>query len=239
MNININRETEFIDLGMIGYQKAWDFQTRLLNETVAIKVENRSKDNDHQTATKNFLIYCEHPHVFTLGKTGDEKNLLVKPADLPSLQADFIPTNRGGDITYHGPGQLVVYPVLDLENFFTDIHQYMRSLEEAVILTLHEYGIRGGRIDKLTGVWIDPEQKSTARKICAMGVKMSRWVTLHGLALNVNADLKYFDYIVPCGINDKAVTSMAKELGREIPMEEIKKILKEKIIGVFGLKLKS
>lgn len=237
MNININRETELIDLGLIGYQKAWDFQTNLLNRIIAIKTENRGRDKEHQLPTKNFLIFCEHPHVFTLGKSGDEKNLLIKPDHLAYIQAEFIPTNRGGDITYHGPGQLVVYPVLDLENFFTDIHQYMRTLEEAVIQTLKEFDLSSGRIDKLTGVWIDPEMKS-ARKICALGVKMSRWVTLHGLALNVNADLKYFNYIVPCGIDDKAVTSMAHELGKEVIMSEVKKVLKEKITSLFELQLK-
>jgi lipoyl(octanoyl) transferase len=170
-----------------------------------------------------------------LGKSGDEKNLLIKKEDLHTIQASYYAINRGGDITYHGPGQLVVYPVIDLENFFTDIHQYMRLLEEAVIQTLAEFNISAGRIKGLTGVWIDFENELTARKICALGVKTSRWVTMHGLAFNVNTDLNYFNHIVPCGIDDKAVTSLEKELGEKADLNVIKSIMKEKIVSLFGM----
>ena len=238
MNTLINYETEVIDLGLIDYQKAWDYQTRLFNETLAIKTGNRSRENSNSAATKNYFIFCEHPHVFTLGKSGDEKNLLIEKENLSSIQADYYSTNRGGDITYHGPGQIVVYPVLDLENFFTDIHRYMRTLEEAVIQTLEEYEIHAGRIAGLTGVWLDVHDKMKARKICALGVKTSRWVTLHGLAFNVNTDLHYFDYIVPCGITDKAVTSMKKELGEIQNQDEVKRILKDKLLSLFTVPVK-
>ena len=235
MNTILNHETEVIDLGLIEYQKALDFQTRLFNEILALKSENRSREISDQTITKNYFIFCEHPHVFTLGKSGDEKNLLIQKENLSSIQANYFSTNRGGDITYHGPGQIVVYPVLDLENFFTDIHRYMRTLEEAVIQALGEFSISSGRIAGLTGVWLDSDDKMKARKICALGVKTSRWVTLHGLALNVNTNLNYFNYIVPCGITDKAVTSMKKELGREQNMDEIKAVLKNKLLTLFRL----
>ena len=191
--------------------------------------------DDQQMLTDNYLLFCEHPHVFTLGKSGNEHNLLIKKEDLASISASYYPINRGGDITYHGPGQLVGYPIIDLENFFTDIHKYMRLLEEAVIQTLLEFGISAGRIDGLTGVWIDHDRGSQARKICALGVKTSRWVTMHGFALNVNTELQYFNYIVPCGINDKAVTSMSQELGQEVDIAAVKKNLKEKIREQFGM----
>lgn len=236
MNTLINRETEVIDLGLIDYQEAWDYQTRLFNETIKVKTENRSRPESAQQVTRNYLIFCEHPHVFTLGKSGDEKNLLIKKENLPSIEATYYAINRGGDITYHGPGQMVVYPVIDLENFFTDIHLYMRTLEEAVIETLKSNDITGGRIQGLTGVWLDPEDSSKARKICALGVKTSRWVTLHGLAFNVNTDLHYFDYIVPCGIADKAVTSMKKELGTTQDMGMIKQQLKSNLLDLFKMK---
>lgn len=210
MNAILNRSIRFINLGLADYQQAWDYQTRCHQSIVDQKIANRDRD---PVATDNFLLVCQHPHVFTLGKSGDEKNLVVSREQLPSIQATFHQINRGGDITYHGPGQLVAYPILDLENFFTDIHLYMRSMEEAVILTLKDFGLEAGRLTGLTGVWLDPENPVKARKICAMGVKTSRWVTMHGLALNVSTDLNYFNYIVPCGITDKAVTSMEKELG--------------------------
>ncbi len=237
MNTVLNRHVSIVDLGLTDYQQAWDYQTGLFNNTLAVKKENRDRPESAQHATKNYFVFCEHPHVFTLGKSGDEKNLLVKKEDLASLQASYYPINRGGDITYHGPGQLVVYPVIDLENFFTDIHQYMRSLEEAVIQTLRSFSIDGGRIAGLTGVWLDIDKKEKARKICAFGVKTSRWVTMHGLALNVNTDLHYFDYIVPCGIADKAVTSMKKELGSTQDMELVKHIMKKSLISCFGMSL--
>lgn len=237
MNAVINSETKFIDLGLVDYKQAWDYQTALFNSTLEIKAKNRSLIEAEQQPTANYLIFCEHPHVFTLGKSGDEKNLLIKKENLDTVQATYYHINRGGDITYHGPGQLVVYPVLDLENFFTDIHQYMRLLEESVIQTLKEFGIESGRIAGLTGVWLDVNNKAKARKICALGVKMSRWVSLHGLAMNINTELNYFNHIVPCGIDDKAVTSLKNELGESQDMEKVKNILKEKIATLFGMAL--
>jgi lipoyl(octanoyl) transferase len=235
LNPHINTKTQFIDLGLIDYQQAWDYQTNLFNRNLEIKKQNRDLPSNGQRITNNHLIFCEHPHVYTLGKSGDEKNLLIKKEDLHTIQASYYAINRGGDITYHGPGQLVVYPVIDLENFFTDIHQYMRLLEEAVIQTLAEFNISAGRIKGLTGVWIDFENELTARKICALGVKTSRWVTMHGLAFNVNTDLNYFNHIVPCGIDDKAVTSLEKELGEKADLNVIKSIMKEKIVSLFGM----
>jgi lipoyl(octanoyl) transferase len=237
VNATVNKQTEFIDLGLVAYQQAWDYQTKLFEATLAIKARNRDLAQENQQATPNYLIFCEHPHVFTLGKSGDESNLLVKKENLDSINATYVPINRGGDITYHGPGQLVVYPVFDLENFFTDIHKFMRTMEEAVIQTLKEFGIESGRMEKLTGVWLDDNDSQKARKICAMGVKMSRWVTMHGLALNVNPDLNYFNYIVPCGIQDKAVTSMEKELNAKVEMEKVKAVLKAKLSEAFGLSI--
>lgn len=230
MNKIPNREVEVIDLGRIDYADALDFQTRKFDEILAVKKENRERAADEQLPTRNYLIFCEHPHVFTLGKSGDEKNLLVRKDDLHTINASYFQINRGGDITYHGPGQIVVYPVIDMENFFTDIHRYMRTLEESVIRTLRDFGIESGRIPGLTGVWLGTGNQ--ARKICALGVKTSRWVTLHGLAFNVNSDLKYFDYIVPCGIADKAVTSMEKELGKEQDIADVRKILKSHLLSL-------
>lgn len=245
MNSLLNKETRFIDLGLIDYKKAWDYQTELFNKILAVKAENRSLPDSlpsgqagEQRITNNYLIFCEHPHVYTLGKSGDENNLLVKKEDLHTINASYYHINRGGDITYHGPGQIVVYPILDLENFFTDIHQYMRLLEEAVILTLAAFGVKSGRVKGLTGVWLDGDTDK-ARKICALGVKMSRWVSLHGLAFNVNVDLNYFKHIVPCGIDDKAVTSMEKELGKIQDIENVKLVLKEKLISLFGMEIKN
>jgi lipoyl(octanoyl) transferase len=236
MNLFQNKKTQFIDLNLIDYKKAWDYQISLFDKILSIKAENRVADGA-QKLTDNFLIFCEHPHVFTLGKSGKEENLLVKQEDLHTINATYYHINRGGDITYHGPGQIVGYPVVDLENFFTDIHKYMRVLEEAVIQTLKEFNIEGGRIPGLTGVWIDCQQVERARKICALGVKTSRWVTQHGFAFNVNSNLKYFDYIVPCGISDKAVTSLEKELGTKVDMNQVKTILKQKIADQFGMEL--
>jgi lipoyl(octanoyl) transferase len=236
LNLLLNKRTQFIDLGLIDYQQAWDYQTDLFNKNLENKKQNRDLPSNEQRITNNHLIFCEHPHVYTLGKSGDERNLLTRKEDLQTIQASYYAINRGGDITYHGPGQLVVYPVIDLENFFTDIHQYMRLLEEAVIQALQEFQISAGRIKGLTGVWIDFE-KGAPRKICALGVKTSRWVTMHGLAFNVNTDLNYFNHIVPCGIDDKAVTSLQKEMGARLPMAQVKSILKEKIISLFGMVL--
>ncbi len=233
MNKQLNKSVKFLDLGAIDYKKAWDYQTELFESVINTKIENRK--SDEQKKTENYLIFCEHPHVYTLGKSGSEQNLLVNNKQLDEIGASYYKINRGGDITYHGPGQIVGYPILDLENFFTDIHKYLRLLEEAIILTLKEYGIEAGRIDGLTGVWIDHIVQKDPRKICAMGVKSSRWVTMHGLAFNINTDLNYFDNIVPCGIDDKAVTSLEKELGAPQEINEVKKVLKEKIRQLFEM----
>ncbi|CAG5011614.1 Octanoyltransferase [Dyadobacter sp. CECT 9275] len=233
MNTLINKQVSFHNLGLIDYQEAWDYQEKLFADTILVKTTNRSLSEEEQQPTPNHLIFCEHPHVYTLGKSGKADHLLLQEEDLSAKQATFYKINRGGDITYHGPGQLVGYPILDLDNFFTDIHKYMRLLEEAVILSLAEYGVKAGRISGLTGVWLDYEEQQNPRKICAMGVKSSRWVTMHGFALNVNTDLSYFGNIVPCGIQDKAVTSLAAELGREIPMEEISLKLKNHLTDLF------
>lgn len=235
MNAILNHQTKFSDLGLIEYQMAWDYQTSLFNSILEIKSANRTTTEANQRLTDNYLLFCEHPHVYTLGKSGNEENLLIKKEELPAIGATYFHINRGGDITYHGPGQLVGYPILDLENFFTDIHQYMRLLEEAVIQTLAEFSIIAGRIKGLTGVWLDVDDAKRARKICAMGVKTSRWVTLHGFALNVNTDLSYFDKMVPCGIQDKSVTSMQKELRRAVDMTEVKNVMKEKLAELFKM----
>lgn len=219
------------------YQQAWDYQTNLFQSILDVKIQNRSLPADQQRTTNNYLLFCEHPHVFTLGKSGEEKNLLIKKEELHTIEATYYHINRGGDITYHGPGQIVVYPILDLENFFTDIHQYMRLLEESVIQTLAEFTIQAGRIKGLTGVWIDYNNEKSARKICALGVKTSRWVTLHGLAFNVNTQLEYFNYIIPCGIDDKAVTSLEKEMKMKQDIKQVKSILKEKIFGLFQMEI--
>lgn len=221
----------FQDLGLIDYKEAWDLQEKLFAETIALKIERRNETTTEETV--NRLLFCEHPHVYTLGKSGSEENLLLNETQLEAHHARYYKINRGGDITYHGPGQLVGYPIFDLDHFFTDIHKYMRYLEEAVIQTLAEYGIRGERYEGYTGVWIDASLPE-ARKICAMGVKCSRWVTMHGIGFNVNSDLSYFSHIVPCGIDDKAVTSMQRELGRPVDMEEVKQILKTKMAEQFG-----
>jgi lipoyl(octanoyl) transferase len=211
-----NKEVYFQDLGLIDYKTCWDYQEHLLADTVAQKMNPVAAK-----PTPNHLLFCEHPHVFTLGKSGKPHHLLANDALLERIGAQYYPINRGGDITYHGPGQLVGYPIFDLDNFFTDIHRYMRTLEEAVIRTCAEYHLDAGRIEGLTGVWLDYTTQQNSRKICAMGVKASRWVTMHGLALNVNTDLSYFGYIVPCGIQDKAVTSIAQELGHPVAMQDV------------------
>ena len=224
------------DLGTIDYKKAWDYQTTLFEKALAVKLQNRSRADQEQLPTDNFLLFCQHPHVYTLGKSGKENNLLITEEQLSSVNASYYQINRGGDITYHGPGQLVGYLIIDLENFFTDIHKYMRFLEEAVIQTVDEFGLKAGRIPGLTGVWVDIGKQP--RKICAMGVKTSRWVTMHGFALNVSPDLTYFNHIVPCGIQDKAVTSMQVELGRALDLMEVQEVLQDKIIALFEMNLK-
>jgi lipoyl(octanoyl) transferase len=230
----VNKKVHFQDWGLVDYQEAWDRQEALFKKIITEKTANRT--NDTSFPTDNFLVFVEHPHVYTLGKSGKADHLLLDKSGLEEKQATYYKINRGGDITYHGPGQLVGYPILDLDNFFTDIHLYLRTLEEAVILTLGEYGIIGGRIDGFTGVWLDAD-KANARKICALGVRSSRWVTMHGFALNVNANLDYFNNIVPCGIENKAVASMDMELGEKINMEEVKGRLKANLASLFKMKL--
>jgi len=230
----MNKKVSFRDLGLIDYKQCWDFQEELFAEILAVKSSNRKENK--KVSTKNHLIFCEHPHVYTLGKSGDEKNLLVNEDYLKSRGATFHKINRGGDITYHGPGQIVGYPILDLDNFFTDIHKYLRFLEEAVILTLKEYGLESERSPGETGVWFDVGTPK-ARKICALGVKSSRWVTMHGFAFNVNSDLSYFGNIIPCGITDKSVTSLQKELGMEVDMNEVRNKLKAHLVELFEMEI--
>ncbi len=230
------KRVDFQDLGFIPYQEALKKQSRLFKEIVAIKRHNKY----HPEALRNnrdYLLFCEHPPVYTLGKSGHLSNLLVDEARLQELGIEYFQTNRGGDITFHGPGQVVGYPILNLDHFFKDISKYMRTLEEIVILTLEYFGLKAGRLPGATGVWLDPEDPSRARKICAMGVRSSRWVTMHGWALNVNTDLHYFDYIIPCGITDKAVTSMQKELGHPVDMQEVKKELMVNFGKLFSCRL--
>jgi len=233
----VDKKTHFIHLGLKDYQEAWDFQEKLFEETVNLKITNRKLPETEQTQTRNYLIFCQHPHVYTLGKSGDENHLLANEDFLREKEATFYRINRGGDITYHGPGQIVGYPILDLDNFFTDIHKYLRFLEEGVILTLKEYGIDSGRVDGLTGVWLDGSDEKNARKICALGVKSSRWVTMHGFAFNVNTNLEYFNYIVPCGIQDKAVTSLEKELGKKVDISEVEEKLRKNLSDIFEMEL--
>lgn len=232
-----NKEIIFRDLGLMDYKTCWDYQEKLFNSVIATKIANRDLPADQQLPTRNYLLFVEHPHVYTLGKSGDEKNLLLNPTELKEKNSTYYRINRGGDITYHGPGQLVAYPVLDLDNFFTDIHLYLRMLEETVILTLKDYGISASRSKGETGVWLDPEHPGKARKICAMGVRCSRWVTMHGWGFNVNSDLSYFNNIVPCGISDKAVTSLQNETGMTISMNEIKEKLKQHFASLFEARL--
>jgi len=232
MNNKINKNIVFQDLGIMDYQSAWDYQEKLLKDNLDIKLKNRKFPSEEALETSNNFIFVEHPHVYTLGKSGKKENMLVNSEKLQQIGASFVKTNRGGDITYHGYGQVVGYPVLDLENFYTDIHRYMRDLEEVIIRTIAEYGLKGTRSSGETGVWLDVG-KPYARKICAMGVKASRWVTLHGFALNVNTDLSYFEYIIPCGIKDKQVTSLKRELEKEIPMNDVKNKIKKYFLEVF------
>lgn len=219
------------NLGLIDYKEAWDLQESIFAETIQRKINHRNGIDS--PPTENQVLFCQHPHVYTLGKSGSQDNLLLDDQGMQDHQATFYKINRGGDITYHGPGQLVVYPILDLDHFFTDIHKYLRFLEEAVILTLKEYGIHGERYEGFTGVWIEPDTER-ARKICAMGVKCSRWVTMHGIGFNINTDLTYFNHIVPCGIEDKAVTSMQHELGVALDFEEVSAVFMRILANQFG-----
>jgi lipoyl(octanoyl) transferase len=223
----------FRDLGVMDYKDAWDYQETLLQEALALKKAAETE----KPATRHHLLFVEHPPVYTLGKSGHIENVLISEADRTAKGIQFFHTNRGGDITFHGPEQLVGYPILDLEKFYTDIGRYLRSLEEVIILTLAEYGIVAGRSAGETGVWLDAQLKGRERKICAMGVRCSRWVTMHGFALNVNTDLNYFNHIIPCGIQNKSVTSISKELGRPIAMENVKAIVKKKFADVFNVEM--
>lgn len=256
MTFTKNKTVWFQDLGQNrDYQEIWDYQERTLQDIVGLKMQRRKwerelRDTDDDmskdelrkkivgTITPNHLLFVEHPHVYTLGKSGDEHNMLANTQKLREIEATYVKTNRGGDITYHGPHQLVGYPIMDLDNFKTDIHWYLRSLEEVMIKTLADYGLKGERSKGETGVWLDVG-RPFARKICAMGVKASRWVTMHGFALNVNTDLRYFEYIIPCGIKDKAVTSLEREMQQKVSMDEVKKRVLQHFSEVFEVEIKS
>lgn len=232
----MNKQIIVKDLGHKDYKETWDYQESLFEEIVELKRKNRAENTD--LPTPNYFLFVEHPHVYTLGKSGHIENLLIDEAALAKKGASFYKINRGGDITYHGPGQIVGYPIIDLENFFTDIHKYLRSLEEIIIRTLADYGIKGERSEGETGVWLDVGTPF-ARKICAMGVRASRWVTMHGFALNVNTDLGYFDNIIPCGIRGKAVTSLNIELSKEkVDTEEVKRYILKHFEEIFGVSIK-
>ena len=233
-----NKVVEFRHLGLLDYLRALDYQEKLFKKTIDLKIKNRNQPPDAQEITPNYLLFLYHPHVYTLGKSGKEDHLLLDKKGLLEKEATYHRISRGGDITYHGPGQIVGYPILDLDNFFTDIHKYLRLLEEAVIRTLASYDMVAGRIEGLTGVWLDVNDPHKTRKICAFGVKSSRWVTMHGLALNVNVDLEYFKNIIPCGIEDKAVTSMHQELGRLVPLNEVEDRLRQHISELFQMQWK-
>ncbi len=231
-----NSYTVFEDLGVNDYKDTWDYQEKLFNEVVDVKLHNRDNPNDPQTIT-NHLLFVEHPHVYTLGKSGVQNNLLINEQFLKQINATFYKINRGGDITYHGPGQIVGYPILDLEALELQVKSYIDKLEEAIIQTLAEYGVKSERLDGATGVWIDTKVPGKSRKICAIGVKASRYVSMHGFALNVNTDLNYFNHINPCGFVDKGVTSLEKELGRKVDLQEVKDILLKKLSEIFHLQL--
>lgn len=222
-------------LGKVDYKEAWDFQEKLFQEGVQRKINKRN--GTEELTPENHLIFCEHPHVYTLGKSGEKENLLLDQNELEQKNATFYHINRGGDITYHGPGQLVIYPIFDLEQFFTDIHKYMRFLEEAVIQTLSKFNVVGERSDGLTGVWLEPSTIN-ARKICAMGVKSSRWMTMHGIGFNICTDLNYFNHIIPCGIQNKDVTSLEKEISRTVTVEEVIPIILDELQQLFGFEIK-
>jgi lipoyl(octanoyl) transferase len=230
----MNKKVYVTDLGTKDYKETWDFQEEVFNSIIDIKNKNREKEN--KDITPNYLLFVEHPNVYTLGKSGKYSHLLISEEELAQKNVTFYKIDRGGDITYHGPGQIVGYPILDLDNFFTDIHKYLRFLEEVIIKTLADYGIKGERSLGETGVWIDVGTPF-ARKICAMGVRASRWVTMHGFAFNINADLSYFNYIIPCGIVDKSVTSLNQELGKNIPLQEVKEKIKFHFSNIFEAEL--
>jgi lipoyl(octanoyl) transferase len=228
----MNKKVKLQDLGSIAYKEAWDYQDKLFQSIIDTKLDNRKKGLEQSTS--NYFLFVEHPPVYTLGKSGNLNNLLLSEIELKAKDATFYKSNRGGDITFHGPGQIVGYPIFDLENFFTDIHKYLRYLEEAILLTLSDYGLKAERSPGETGVWFDVGTPF-ARKICALGVRSSRWVSMHGFALNVNVDLGYFDHIIPCGIKGKAVTSMQAELGEKIPEMEVKEKITQHLANLFAL----
>jgi lipoyl(octanoyl) transferase len=228
----MRKQIYFRDLGVIPYQDAWDYQEQLLQQNLDVKQERRN-DPDSRKQTTHYLLFCEHPPVYTLGKSGHMENVLISEEERGKRGITFYKTNRGGDITFHGLQQVVGYPILDLEDFYTDIGKYLRNLEEVIIGVMKHYGLTGERSPGETGVWLDPGVKGKERKICAMGVRCSRWITMHGFAFNVNTDLDYFSHIIPCGITDKQVTSLEKELGRKVDLEEVKLLLKEEFGRVF------
>lgn len=229
-----NHRVGFSELKGISYNDAWDIQKKLFNSIVETKVANRDLPENEQKMTENYLLFCEHNPVYTLGKSGFVENLLLNNQMLKDKGIEFFHINRGGDITYHGPGQLTGYLIFDLENFYTDIGKYLRNMEEAIILTIAEYGLKGGRIEGMTGVWLDIDNPAKARKICAIGVHASRWVTMHGFGFNIKTDLSYFDNIVPCGIKDKGVTSLEQEVG-EVDIEEVKAKVKKHLSQIYEL----
>jgi lipoyl(octanoyl) transferase len=260
MHVILDKQNVFYkDLGVIDYKAAWDYQEELVQENVAIKKEIRERsmvngqlsmgnneDNvvghqisiiEDQLSTKNYLLFCEHTPVYTLGKSGSMKNVLLSETEMDEREIEFFKTNRGGDITFHGLQQVVGYPILDLENFYTDIGKYLRELEQVIILTIAEYGISGERSKGETGVWIEPGILGKERKICAMGIRCSRWITMHGFALNVNTDLSYFENIIPCGIQNKQVTSIEKELGYKVNFEEVKEKIKSNFKKIFNVEI--
>ncbi len=234
--MELNKKVTFEYLGLIDYKEAWDYQESLFNKVVAAKQANRNREE--KNPTPNYLLFCQHPHVYTLGKSGKDSNLLISEDFLKSKGATLYRINRGGDITYHGPGQIVGYPILDLDNFGLSIKSYIHNLEEVIIRSIARFGITASCLDGATGVWLDADKQAKARKICAIGVRTSHWVSMHGFALNVNTDLAYFDYIVPCGIQGKAVTSMEKELGKKMDIDQVSRVLLDEFEKVFGMEIK-
>jgi len=233
---------EWRDLGRMGYREAWDFQDLLMQENLEVKAAAHALSPTPASPslpTKHYLLFVEHPPVYTLGKSGKMEHVLITPEQRTARGIEFFQTNRGGDITFHGPGQVVGYPIFDLEKMYTDIGRYLRALEEVIIRTLDAYGIAAGRSAGETGVWLDAGLKGSERKICAMGVRCSRWITMHGFALNVNTDLDYFNHIIPCGIQDKKVTSMEAELGQAVDMEDVKQTIRKAFETVFDISLQA